>query len=340
VALPTIQKTWQISANNRVVAADKDDMAAYVMLAIKNVLVGFASNPLQIVACSDSTVVPDYWDGVDRWNSYTDLVHATAGNPHSWIVFERADGAQVCIDFTNVSNCNDADFVFSANGSFSGGSNTNRPTAGDACAAFQIGSTGSADKTWFGPYTTDFINDVVFHVWNSSDGLIQRIAIFQVGWNCGFIRFDIMQNAPTGLLKPIFASVRSDVGAPANSDCTTPAQMHGHKQGEFYANSLVADLYTSSIDGGILYGDVWPNMDYGQVPNAVSGELSLTELACLSNTVGARGWKGTCVDVWLTSYAAVQNGYSFPADPLHRDYVCVGSLVLPWTGDCTGMQVA
>lgn len=337
MALPTVQKTWQISANNRVTAGTKYTTCRKTMLAIKDALVGFPLGAPQVVACSDATVVPDYWDGVDRWTDYTKLVwDGNVANPKSWIVLERTDGAQLLLYLNEYSTTNpDQCFMgFSPGGLYSGGDNINRPTASDECADFQISQVNASFDNW-GILASDYYSDIVFHVWCSTDGLIQRVAIFQIGWNCGLWRFEVMEDAPSGLLKPVFASMRGDLGSPINSDCTTPSCMHDHRQGQFYANSVVADLYTSTFDD-----PEWPSNDYGQTPNQIDNTIPLTEFSCLSNTVGARGWKGRTVDVWLTSYVSVQNGATFPANPLTRNFVCVGALVLPWMGDCTGMQVA
>ncbi len=338
MALPTVQKTWQISANNRLTSADDLVMYRKSLRSVKDVLKSFAQGALQVVACSDSTVVPDYWDGVDRWDSDGDLVWAGAGNPHSWIILERTDGVQVAFD-CNETFANEMFIGFSPGGLYTGGDNTVRPTASDECTSLQFAHTGSATDRWIADYS-DYSGDIVFHVWCSTDGSIQRIAWFRNGWNVAFWRFETWQDAPTGLLIPTFGSVRVYQTTPPSADCTAPVQMHSHQQGQFYANSLVANFYTSSFDGGSTYGDVWPSTDYGEVPNELDNTLTLSELACLSSTVGARGWKGRCVDVWLTSWAARQNGYTFPADPLARNFVCVGALVLPWFGDCTGMLVA
>lgn len=336
MALPTVQKTWQISANNRLTSDTMNNMWRKMMRAIKNVLIGFPTNAPQVVACSDSTVVADYWDGVDRWDSDTDIVWALAGNPHSWIVLERIDGAQIVLD-CNETSWNQAFVGFSPGGLYTGGDNTTRPTATDECNSTQWSQTGIATDYWCFAYTSNYDGDAVIHGWCSTDGLIQRIAIFRDGYNLGLWRFEVMQDAPTGLLKPIFASLRINTSSPPSfaGDITTPSAMHDHQQGQFYANSLIANIYTSTFDD-----PEWPSNDYGQTPNQIDGTLPLTELSLVSSTVGARGWKGSCIDVWLTSYVSVQNGATFPANPLTRNFVCVGALVLPWTGDCTGMLVA
>jgi hypothetical protein len=215
-----------------------------------------------------------------------------------------------------------------------------RPTATDQCTAIIYNEGGNSDTCWGGYYYESGNGDVVFHVWNSTDGLIQRVAIFRAGANASLWRFEVFRDPPAGLTKPIFGSIRSNQSSTV-ADVTSVSNISQERNGSFWANSLAASLYCSVFDGNYAtYGGSWPDMDYGQVAEEVSDTLSLTELACFSNTVGARGWKGVSIDVWMTNYAVIQNGYTFPANPLVRDFVCVGCLVLPWTGDCTGMLVA
>lgn len=89
-------------------------------------------------------------DGVDRWISYSNLVWASAGSAHSWIVLKQtgiASNFQVCIDLSNASYLN-ATVVASWSTGFTGGSNTARPTASDEVVLLSNTAWGSSSTVY------------------------------------------------------------------------------------------------------------------------------------------------------------------------------------------------
>lgn len=106
-----------------------DDQNREVLYRIKNRLI--TSCGVTVVSSSDSVTS----SASDNWSDYTDVVFATAGNAHSWIVLSFSSietNYQLCIDCSETSTTTEQFSVYlSVSSGFTGGSITARPTATD-----------------------------------------------------------------------------------------------------------------------------------------------------------------------------------------------------------------
>jgi hypothetical protein len=198
MALPVLAKTWEFNVNNTIVATSRYNFYRTVLLFIKNTFIGFTNNPWTVVGSSDGISADDIPNtSNDYWNVISDLDWNTAGNAHSWIVLERVDGAQICLD------CNDTtsypyriDAYFSPAGTFTGGTTTNRPTYTDA--VYMSLSEGNA-KYFAGYDAADpILVDMKLHFWHSTDGLITRMVAFSNNVPHTIWRIENIQDPRTG----------------------------------------------------------------------------------------------------------------------------------------------
>lgn len=169
---PALVKSWQFSVDN-LIPVDTGSAAvnAKQMLAFKNALLGFGSNPMTVIGSSDGST--SGMDATDRWSAYTNLVQ------NSWIVLQDAQvnpKFQICFHLTGtgwVTNVAAATVQITVSrlagfGTANGGTDgttSARPTATDEDA-----KTGAALST----SATNVARR--FYVWRSTDGQVTRAA--------------------------------------------------------------------------------------------------------------------------------------------------------------------
>ncbi len=335
MALPTLQKTWQIDANLFVNAMGTTDHCSRVLHGIKESLIGFSTNPLTVAG--SGTTAAAAMDAVDRWISPASLTWGTGA--HSWIVLERVDGIQICFDLNN-SSATSIDVVVSLSGAFTGGSTTARPTASDEFENVQWNKEATSSTTYYiGFYNTSQAT-CRYHVWNSTDGLSQRVVGFRRANTCFFWRFELIDPVSPNFDPPFIASIVNSHTSSYEEALESQyfldiwGYFEQYKKGSFRANSVNSYLYQTSLRSE------WPMASWALVAEDIDGLLQMTEVVYVSRTTGTRGVLGTSHDLWVTNEAIVNNGDSFPDDPDDRQFTCAGCVVLPWTGDSTVMLVA
>jgi hypothetical protein len=331
MALPALAKTWEIVPNTIIPAGSNYDWHRSAMLAIVNVLTGFTNSPWVVVASSDSAT--SGWPG-PGWSVYTDLDWNTAGNAHSWILLENAAGVQLCIDLAiGLSTCEKAYFWMSVAGFGVGaggtdGSTTARPTATDE---HEVGTVASPADAWCAYWTGDITFDTIMHAWHSTDGEVTRLVFYYQDVPCTIWRFEKIQNPRSGHATPYGFGVKSS----------------------YSANSVVSATYQEDnwqmmSDHGGLGVEIHPlgtgrtaqnlmEKDEMIVAEEIDGDMAFSEVGLSSPTVGARGPKGKCFDLWWGQYRIVADGDTYPNSPTAKEFVQVGALIFPWTGDATVM---
>ena len=313
MALPTLTKTWQFDVNQTVGAqATYEDCCDDIWLAIKNSLIGFASNPWTVWGSCDGINVYNN-DGTDSWGAYSSLVHGLAGGVRSWIVLENAVlGVQICIDLVHPligGYYNEFYAYLSWAGFNSDGTLTSSPTASDRVA---LG----------GPLEIclSAINTSKLHIMHSTDGQETRVVLCynsvattlwcfgmaagrSTAWTTGFVGFR-SYDTPTAITYALFndaAGIRAEIDG---QYCT---------------------LYcTSEMMGTAMLGQTqtYPDDDTGCWPMCSMG---------LVNTAGRhRGRKGTVADLWWGS-TGVAVGTAYPADA-SRQFAQFGDMIFPWDG--------
>ncbi len=167
---PALIKSWQFQVDNLVpVGASTAAEIAAQMLGVKNILKGFASNPVTVVGSSDGST--SGIDATDRWVTSANLVQ------NAWIVLKDAQvtsNFQFCIQligtgWTSNGVTPQVQITVSRSAGFgaaSGGTNgnaTTRPTATDEDARATIN------------YPINTSHARRYYVWRSTDGEVTRI---------------------------------------------------------------------------------------------------------------------------------------------------------------------
>lgn len=332
------EKTWQVSPNNYVAGGSEHAHAQQIMFAIVNSLVSF-TNPMTVAGSSDSSAAG--MDSVNRWVASTNIVWGTGA--HSWIVLEFAGGEQWCIDCVYANTqCEDCEFWVSPSGAFTGGSTTARPTATDQQQFWMRLDTTNVQDLWWTGYLTYGSNagyDVQVHVWLSNDVTIARYAIHCVNKCFAFVDIGQFTDARTNAENTFYwgGIAGSYTGVPTSS---TVDVLDG--------TSDITDYnHINSADSGGLYsmrvltlgtgGTLWPDLANANVAEQVDNEMMVTPMILWSDTDGWRGFKGRLFDIWFNQVQMVNAGDTSPNDGAHRDFVHMGAIMLPWTGDSTVM---
>lgn len=316
MALPTPDKTWQFDVNQTILAGGTVSASdRNVMLAIKNALIGFGSNPWTVVASSNGASA----GAGDKWIDPSDLTWATAGNPHSWIQLRQtgiAANFELIIDLASVGT-NFAVFTWSPTGFDSAGSINNRPTS----------STGAevtiVNADFKGTGSNNY--DLRLHVMQSTDGQCTRIFSFDTAANPRFgfyMLIDRVKNPVPGWTVPAVSMY--DLEA-SNSVCDYSLNTNsGFFKG--YHNSRVIPFYATT--------EFYLTDPLGTritVPNDIDGSFPLSPIGLYSDTSGVRGRHGQVFDLWWGSTAITQYAGSYP-EGTARQLIHFGNMVNPWNG--------
>lgn len=305
MALPVLSKTWQFNVNNAQAALGSSGLDnRSLMLAYKNAMIGFGTNPWTVKYSCSSTVAGTAGDGVDRWATVANVVNANSGVAHSWIVLAQtglSSTFQVCIDYNNgTAAASSASIIFSAAAGFTGGTTTARPTATDEQAVLSnaawINNNADAAFRW--------------HAMQSTDGQCTRIFSFIAGAIQNVLIFEKFTNATGG----------------------SPGATNGGALNIFLTLANFNNMGTWTRQNGT---NVNTSMAYESVSNLsiaseVSGAFDIFPMACTSTTtVGTRGRLGTFQDIWIGS-SGVATGDSYPASGTTGQFVQVGQIIMPW----------
>jgi hypothetical protein len=311
MALPTPTKTWQFNANNAQAAlgsATTDNKT--LILAIKNAMVGFGTQPYTVGYSCNSVTAGTVNDGVDRITTIANIVTNTAGNAHSWIVLKQSgisSGFQLLIAFDSGTLALTAITVrFSPAAGFTGGTTTANPTATDQVTLI-------SSQSWGGQ-----VGDVAYRwtVMQSSDGQCLRVVIFSAGVLVGSWYLEKLANATggtPGYINQGYGLISVSVGPNFASGLT-------------FQNSASCSVVVS--------GESAAN---GSIASEVTGVFDIFPIALVGTTVGARGRIGTLQDMWAGS-AGVAVGDVYPATgspaaqfvQISQSNTLSGGIILPW----------
>jgi hypothetical protein len=314
MALPALDKTWQYNVNNRITSSGNggNDKKS-VLLAIKNALKAFASNPWTVAGSSNASAAG--MDAVDRWASIANMTGVTsAGSPHSWIVFNQVGVGQICWDMvgSNPTDFLNMTVVWSRGSLFTGGTTTNRPTATDSITLLNGG-------TWLNGQTTSY--EHLWHLWHSTDGHSTRIHVRSLGTilapGC-FARFERPKSPLAQWTTPAIIGWNGTASSFLSSTWSSTASLKGNKPGGGEMNLFTTCEGWSSALGPTRLA----------LPNDFTTEYEIFPLALACEEVGARGRHGEQFDLWYVTSSLV-DGDTMPADA-SKQFVVVGDILLPW----------
>jgi hypothetical protein len=315
MALPTLLKTYEFNVNNRINATGNQyTMAENVLLAIKNMVIGYTNLPWTIAGSG----VPGAgaMDAQDRWLTGADLTwHATV---RSWIVFDRVDGTQVLIDLNYAGLPQQASISMSISGSYSGGGPGTPPTAADSVKI----NTGP-DANHYGNRNNNGTVDILIHGCHSTDGTIDRIFLGGSGDMHGTWEFEPILNPRINHAITIMGTVRCETSS------TGVCGLASMAVASFYSYEAGAMQMQVTSEG---FTNEWLSEDSAaSIAEELDGELFFNELGWWGVNVGYRGPKGRRPDVWMGQHQVANLGDNYPAD-ISRQFVQIDTLIYPWDG--------
>jgi hypothetical protein len=245
-----------------------------------------------VVASSNGTTA----DINDNWNSRTDIVGATPGTAHSWIVLQNTAIAatfQICFDMVSATIGN-MTCVVSYSGSFTGfTSTTARPTAS--------GETVILSAATWSPSADAGYSITMYY---SSDNKCNRIYFCPAGYSSGsyvnFFIFDSPKDAVSWWDEPWIAGVKNLVPTYTNLNNASSNTKLFTK-----INGIACDLAfaswgtTSGPYGGLTYG-------LGQDHN---GAYVLSPIPIISLTAIRPGIIGSIYDLYWVGTGVPSGSY-------------------------------
>jgi hypothetical protein len=331
MALPTLSKTWQISANNRQLAYSVATWHRLLLWNIKEAMIGFASNPWVVVGSSDSSNADNIpSESNDWWVDYNDLIWGGTGN-RSWIVLENVDGVQILIDLNETTSYyRQFGCWMSADAGFTGGGAPNvRPTATDERDIIL-----GAAEVWAGNESATPDADHVWHMWHSTDGTVTRLIICKKSIPHTIWRFEKFRDPRAGQAVPYGCGIFSQDKA---TNALSVAYQEDNDIMKSKHGSSNLNIYCTGIGRN---GQNLVETTAAAVAEELDNELWFTDIGYICNTTGYRGPKGAAHDMYWGQYQVASTGDTYPNDPSNRQFVQMGHFVLPWLGDGTVPETA
>lgn len=315
MALPTLDKTWQFDVNQELITTGTAaGDAQQIIFAIKNSLIGFASNAWAVISSSDAFSA----GAGDKWLAVGDLIWNTDGNPHSWMHLRQTGisaNFEVVIDlnYTGGPSCS---IIWSPTGFDTAGTTTNRPSS-SAGEEFIL-----ANSNWL---QLNGASSQRFHVMQSTDGECTRLFGFNT-WNGRFIfflGFDKAKNPVPGWAVPaaVYYVYQHD-----SVICIYDDIYYGNRIGCWGYHDRQMSFYLSA--------ETYQSDPLGQqqtFPNDIDGSYPLSPVGLVSKTHGAWGRHGQVFDLWWGSTAIPMYAGSYPVGT-GRQFIHFGNLVFPWNG--------
>jgi hypothetical protein len=281
----SLNKTWERTTNT-ITSTTSNMGASLCLIAAKNAMV--ASGHWIVLASSDSvnTGVPG---AQDLWVDNTDVVGATAGTAHSWIVLGNDSieaGFAICIDFINADLRTNAVYC-THQGYYTDGTIQNRPTAvGSEC-------TVHSGAWWNQAVSGTIIFRVITLI--SSDGQCTRIIwVYPPGYT-GASKpwiFDRIKNPPSWLTHPYVAAAPLYA---STATITSYINFCGPNMAYIYHTKPVTTTY-GSIGIVSALGNTVP----GRLADPVYGSIPISPVFLVSTDTSVPGFFGELYDIyWL-----------------------------------------
>jgi len=339
MALPTLDKTWDIDTNNLVANSGNytlDRRAS--MFMIKDKLVNMPV-PWTVIGSSDG--VTQGMDAVDRWVTAADVSFGNVTYDPSaingWIVLQQTGIGpkfQILIGPSKFNTYAGAARIsyspVNGFGAANGGTDPagvilhDYPTATDELVLIVGNTTGSS---WLDGHSQNRTGnpDFRFHFWQSSDGACNRIIARNIlNANNGLnIFFEKPKSPITAWTNPVIAEwVASTTDRNTYANYNDAAGISGNSP----AGPIMPMYATSEGVVSAALGQTIVNA------NSLSGEWELYPQGLASNTNPYYGRHGSRFDVWWVP-TPLPNGSTFPLTPSPTREFCVfDNMAFPWDG--------
>lgn len=323
MTLPTVQKTWSISASNRVTYVSLNDTVASILYGVKNYLVTTGAYTVKYT-CDGTTGPTSGSDHTDRWASKANCTTRFNGSAgaQSFVVLTDGNGCDILITYAGAT-----DDIFKVSFSPSGvftpaGTANQQPTATDQ-QDFVPGTVSSILATTSG--------DRLWSCWVDSQNKLFRVAIARAGSWVGLIwGVELVASRVSGGVS-FSPAVWGFNYTPANM---TAGSAIGFGATNYSVNVRggLAKANSTNIQclGGLEYfgGDA---AQWGNVKTELQGSTGypIFPLSVGSITAGAQGPVGDLYDWWLGRTTSVSHGDVYGSN----QFACMGpGIFWPWTG--------
>jgi hypothetical protein len=323
MSLPTLQKSWVFSLNNRITFVSLIDTLSRLVFGVKNYL---KTQSYTVKGSCDGTT--GAMDGVDRIASQTNFqTRATiAGAAQSWIVL--TDGSGVDILITYLGSADDKATVgFSPGGRYvAAGTANQKPTATDeqlpVSGFTMVGVTASGDRVW--SCMVDSTHKM-FRV------LVARAGVF-VGAAWGV---EIVQSRVTSVpFSPPVWGFSFDPSVAANWNVNFANSIVGG--GGYIQNTIGGLAFANNAaiqcSGGLeMFGNLatfWGNIKT-ELQGSSGYPIFPWAIGCASAAAANRGPVGNLFDWWLGRTTTAADGDVYGANQF---ITTAGGMLWPWDG--------
>jgi hypothetical protein len=323
MTLPTVQKTWSISACNRITYASLLDTASSVMYGVKNYLVATGGYTVKYT-CDGTTGPTSSSDHTDRWASKTNAqTRATiVGAAQSFCVLTDGNGADILIAYQGAT-----DDVFKVSFSPSGaflpaGTANQQPTATDQQdfvpgTITAVGTNTSGDRLW--------------SCWVDSTKKLFRVAVARAGAWVGLQwGVELVSSRVTSVsFSPAIWGFSFITGQQTAQSATGFSTSYAVNLRGGLARANATNI---QCEGGLeIFAGVANN--YGTTKTELQGSTGypIFPLSIGSSTAGATGPVGDLYDWWLGRTASASPGDVYGSN----QFIIMGStggVFWPWTG--------
>lgn len=330
MALPTLTKTWQYTVNQTTgVPASAIDVNRTWIRTVKDALIAFASTPWTMRYSCNSVTAGAAGDGVDRITTNANLVWASAGSAHSWIVLRQTG---IATNFELLLSCENAHangttlmIVVSPAAGFTGGTTTARPTATDEVVL------NAAAVAWAAAAVTA----LRWHLQQSTDGQCTRIITCAAGSIQSALILEKPAQPTTGWTNP---SLSYAVGtAPGNPlAAATLGAVGGAFGAKIGATTALLSMSAEGLITSIAATSFPTNTNWGNIANEVSGEWPMLPVGAICVTATVRGRHGVFQDLWTGSGGA-NTGDTYPSGASNQ-FAQFDNIIIPWDGSAVQLS--
>jgi len=321
MALPTVEKTWETSLNNRFGNGNADTDHREALYQIASKLTGFTNNPWTLVGSSDAST---YGYPGPGWSDYTDIVTSYSGN-RSWVVLERPNsGGQVLFYVWNSYNSStyyytSINITWSPGGNFTGGDLTSKPTATDEITM----SSNSYTTEWYHGETATG-RPCSMHFRHSTDGKHTYLFLCSNGRCNNILIWTTPEDYPSAWTTPHLMAMDDDTGENAENATYSTYYSNQNFHGRDNADALIsASLVVPAYDGSLITSTM-------SLPGTFDTTNSYLMAPVYVGTNGAAGYGilGKLPDFWAGSTARSTSD-TYPDDNT-RTFAQFGDFIVPW----------
>lgn len=321
MTLPTVTKTWTVSANNRITFVSLNDTCSRILFGIKNFLVATMGYTVKYT-CDGTTGPTSSADHTDRWASATNA--ATRGTSvnvaQSFAVVTDGNGCDIMLAYQGATD-SQARIAFSPSGVFlPAGTSNQQPTATDLMEMWPATSdltniTGSLDRVW--------------HIQASTDKKAFRFVNYRASTMTATFGLEVITREPAMMSNTVFNPPVVGWGTFVSNSlvgngCAIGPVVGGGQGGQARLNGVISNV------GGC--GEIMNGTTFFSVANPeLQAAAPIVPVGFATAQAGVAGKLGMRIDAWTVFCSGIGQGDTFGT----LQFVYFGTLVLPWDGVST-----